>query len=115
MIFNPFVAATSKHYIQLREEISTGRNSVFSVGSEGLWLRQGDTNGQTVIRAARSNADGTILYDVTLISLAENGKPIRRIETKRPTWHGRMDFGCVQDLANFTKSPRNAILQSAKL
>lgn len=82
MIFNPFVAATSKQYIQLRDEISTGRNSVFSVGSEGLWLRQGDTNGQTVIRAARSNVDGTILYDVTLISLAENGKPIRRIETK---------------------------------
>ena len=31
----------------------------------GLWLRQGTPDGQTVIRAARSNLDGTELFGVT--------------------------------------------------
>jgi lipopolysaccharide export system permease protein len=79
-IFNPIVAASAKHFAQTRETVVSGKTPTFSVGSEGLWLRQGEDMGQTVIRAARSNPDGTVLYDVTLVTLSEIGRPIRRIE-----------------------------------
>ena len=79
-ILNPIVAATSKRYAVLSESYRNGGVSALSISSEGLWLRQGDENGQTVIRAARSNADGSVLYDVTFIAYAPNSGPIRRIE-----------------------------------
>lgn len=77
---NPIVASTKKQYVELREEFIDGRRAQFSIGAEGLWLRQGDENGQTVIRAARSNLDGLVLFDVSLISYADQGGPNRRIE-----------------------------------
>lgn len=77
---NPIVAATSKRYSVLSENYRSGGVSALSISSEGLWLRQGDKNGQTVIRAARSNADASVLYDVTFVAYAPHGGPVRRIE-----------------------------------
>ncbi|SHH77386.1 LPS export ABC transporter permease LptG [Marivita hallyeonensis] len=77
---NPIVAATSKAYSDLRETYRTGGASALSIGAEGLWLRQSDPRGQTVIRAARANPNGTVLYDVMFVAYAEGGGPIRRIE-----------------------------------
>jgi len=51
-----------------------------SISGEGLWLRQGDENGQTVIRAARSNADGSVLFDVTFVGYEPSSGPSQRIE-----------------------------------
>lgn len=79
-IGNPIVASTKKQYVELRETYFEGRSANFSIGDEGLWLRQGDAMGQTVIRAARSNLDGTVLFDVTLISYRDVGGPKQRIE-----------------------------------
>ncbi|WP_299023540.1 LPS export ABC transporter permease LptG [uncultured Sulfitobacter sp.] len=81
-MFNPIVAATSKRYAQVSEGFRAGGASALSISEEGLWLRQGTAEGQTVIRAWRSNNDGSVLYDVTFISYAANGGPIRRIEAK---------------------------------
>ncbi len=83
-LFNPIVASTSKYYLDLREEFDSGGRSVFSIGSEGLWLRQGDSAGQTVIHAERTNFDGTKLYDVTLLNYTKDGGLNKRIEAK--TW-----------------------------
>ena len=77
---NPIVAATSKAYSDLRETYRNGGTSALSIGAEGLWLRQSDPLGQTVIRAARANPNGTVLYDVMFVAYAEDGGPIRRIE-----------------------------------
>lgn len=81
-MFNPIVAATSKRYEQVSEGYRSGGASALSISEEGLWLRQGTAEGQTVIRAWRSNTDGSVLYDVTFISYAADGGPIRRIEAK---------------------------------
>ncbi|WP_273521018.1 LPS export ABC transporter permease LptG [Rhodosalinus sediminis] len=81
-MLNPIVAATSKRYSELRE-IYTGDGSVLSIGREGLWLREGGAGGQTVIRAARTNADATVLYDVSFVDYAPAGGPVRRIEAAR--------------------------------
>lgn len=76
----PIVAATSKQAAALSESYRSGGVSTLAVSEEGLWLRQGGVQGQTVIRAARSNADASVLYDVTFVAYAKDGGPVRRIE-----------------------------------
>ena len=80
---NPIVAATSKAYADLRETYRNGGTSALSIGAEGLWLRQSDPRGQTVIRADRANPNGTVLYDVMFVAYAEGGGPVRRIEAEQ--------------------------------
>ncbi|KIN61242.1 Permease YjgP/YjgQ family [Sulfitobacter noctilucae] len=79
-MLNPIVAATGNRYLQLSESYRAGGASALSVSDEGLWLRQGTAEGQTVIRAWRSNADASVLYDVTFISYDSQNGPVRRIE-----------------------------------
>ena len=81
-MFNPIVAATAKRFGELQERYRSGGQEVFSISAEGLWLRQGGDTGQTVIRAARANPDGTVLFDVTFIAFASEGAPLRRIEAR---------------------------------
>jgi len=81
-LFNPIVAATSKRYEQLSEQYRNGVGSALSISEEGLWLRQGAEDGQTVIRAWRSNNDGSVLFDVTFVAYAPDSGPIRRIEAE---------------------------------
>lgn len=81
-IGNPIVAATQKQYEKMTARIS-GEVSTLSVSAEGLWLRQGTREGQTVIRANRANLDGTILFDVTFLGYDANGAPTYRIEAER--------------------------------
>jgi lipopolysaccharide export system permease protein len=81
-LFNPLVAATSKAYDDKRSALSQGGRSVLSVADTGLWLRQGSDTGQTVIQAARSNPDGTVLFGVTFVGFDRDGTPGRRIEAE---------------------------------
>ncbi len=81
-VFNPIVAATSKQYEVLANKYSKGKSSILSVSPEGLWLRQGSQNGQTVIRADQANLDGTELFNVTFIGFAFDGLPSYRIEAQ---------------------------------
>ncbi len=83
-ILNPIVASTSKEY-ETRGGALRGDSSVLSIGSSGLWLRQGNASGQTVIRAQSANLDGTRLTDVTFIAFTPQGKPVRRIDAETAT------------------------------
>lgn len=87
-MFNPIVAATSKRYGELRESYKSGGGSALSVGADGLWLRQGSTAGQTVIRAARTNPDASVLFGVTFISATPDGLPRERIEAENARLQG---------------------------
>ncbi|TGD45244.1 LPS export ABC transporter permease LptG [Pseudotabrizicola sediminis] len=79
-VFNPLVAATQKEYDRLWAAAADGAVSTLSLADTGLWLRQGTDEGQTVIRAVRSNVDGTELYGVTFLRFGEGGLPDERIE-----------------------------------
>lgn len=79
-MLNPIVAATGNRYLQLSESYRAGGASALSISEEGLWLRQGSATGQTVIRAWRSNADASVLYDVTFLTYDAQNGPVRRIE-----------------------------------
>ncbi len=78
-VFNPLVAATSKQYELVASRYASGTESVLSISQEGLWLRQGNSDGQTVIRAQGSNLDGTKLVDVSFFSFTSSGTPLSRI------------------------------------
>lgn len=77
-ILNPIVASTSKAY-ETRSDALRGSSSILSLGSSGLWLRQGDASGQTVIRAQSANLDGTLLTDVSFLTFSPDGSPSQRI------------------------------------
>jgi len=77
-VLNPIVASTSKAY-ENRSDTLRGSSSILSLGSSGLWLRQGDETGQTVIRAKSANLDGTRLSDVSFLTFTPDGTPTQRI------------------------------------
>lgn len=77
-MMNPIVAATSRAF-EARSNAFKGEDRVISLGSTGLWLRQGDGESQTVIRAESANLDGTELRNATFISFTPDGIPIERI------------------------------------
>lgn len=89
-ILNPIVAATSRQFEE-RSGALLGESSVLSLGASGLWLRQGNAEGQTVIRAGRANLDGTSLRDVTFTTfttLTGNTGPTLRVEAATATLQG---------------------------
>lgn len=79
---NPIVAATSNRYQQLSDTYRTGGSNALSLSGEGLWLRQGSTQGQSVIHATGYNAGTDTLFDVTILTYAENGGPLRQMTAR---------------------------------
>ena len=79
-ILNPIVAATSRQYEETTTRLLKGTKRTLSVSAEGLWLRQGSADGQTVIRALGANLDGTRLTGVTFLGIGKDGVPTYRIE-----------------------------------
>ena len=84
-VLNPLVAATQKEYDRLWASAASGVQSTLSLSETGLWLRQGNEDGQTVIRAVRANTDGTELFGVTFLLFAGNGQPTARVEAEVAT------------------------------
>ncbi|MGR3464646.1 LPS export ABC transporter permease LptG [Limimaricola sp.] len=78
-LINPLVAATSRAY-EAHTDSLRGEERVVSLSEDGLWLRQGDGEAQTVIRARASNLDGTVLHDATFLSYDNGGLPRQRVE-----------------------------------
>ncbi len=114
---NPIVAATQTQYELTAQRFTSGEASVLSISNEGLWLRQGGPDGQTVIRAARSNLDGTRLIDVTFLGFARDGAPSLRIEAESAqlipgAWEVR---NAKEWLLTETDNPERAALRHASL
>lgn len=63
-LFNPFVSATTSLYESLESKHLRGRSSLLAVSKSGLWLRQADEAGQSVIHALGVSQHGTELRDV---------------------------------------------------
>jgi len=91
-VLNPIVASTGKRYEAVASRNAGGGSSALSISKEGLWFRQGGPDGQAVIHAARSNLDGTELFDVTFFGFDPAGVPSYRVEADSAkigagTWH----------------------------
>ena len=79
-LFNPIVAISMSQYDVLWASYARGGESTLSISSEGLWLRQGNSEGQSVIKATRANSDGTTLYGTSFWIFDVQGGPVSRIE-----------------------------------
>ncbi|MFO1143419.1 MAG: LPS export ABC transporter permease LptG [Amaricoccus sp.] len=79
-VVNPFVAASIKRGEALANDFTNQGSSLLSFSAEGVWLRQADPEGQTVIQAARTNADGTILTRVRMHRFNKEGTLYARID-----------------------------------
>lgn len=80
-VVNPLVAATSRAYEARIGEL-TGEESILALAGDGLWLRQGNASGQTVIHAESANLDGTELRNAVFLSFGPDGAPQRRIDAE---------------------------------
>jgi len=76
---NPIVAAASKREHNLSNRYQGLETADLAVAAEGLWLRQGDADGQTVIFAERASADLGTLHAPSFLEFAADGRPERRI------------------------------------
>lgn len=79
---NPIVAATKTQYLAKEAELSRGVTSVLSISRNGLWLRQGDERGTTVIRASGADDSATNFTDVSFVVFDETSLPALRIEAE---------------------------------
>lgn len=111
-LFNPFVAATSKRFSELEDTYKAGGVATISFGREGLWLRQGDDLGQSVINAKHSNATATYLSDVSFLEYDLNNVPVRRVvaASAELTSHGWLLRNAKSwPLQNSTNPEQNAV------
>ena len=82
-VLNPVVSMTVRSFDQIDARMSAADERVLSITADGLWLRQGSDLGQTVIRANRSNPDGTQLFGAMFLTFAADGPPLQRIAAAR--------------------------------
>lgn len=83
-VLNPMVATTQREF-EARANALKGEDQVLTLGSTGLWLRQGTGESQTVIRAEAANLDGTELRNVTFLTFAPSGLPMQRVAAAAAT------------------------------
>ena len=65
-LFNPVASAMLSRYEQLENEHLRGRSSLLALSSSGLWMREGDSEGQSVIHARRVSQKDMTLEDVVI-------------------------------------------------
>lgn len=80
MIVNPIAATLESRYEQLEARFLKGRSSLLAVSSNGLWLRQADPDGQSVIHALKVSDHGIKLGDVIIFLYGQNDQFLGRID-----------------------------------
>ena len=79
-LFNPLAAIMSARYEQLEGRFLEGRQSLLAVSATGLWLRQADQFGQSVIHARHVSSAGTELRDVIVFMYKGRDRFVGRID-----------------------------------
>lgn len=79
-VFNPLASATTWRFEQLEAKYLRGRASMLAVSPEGLWLREGDREGQTVIHALRISQEDMELHDVIIFVYEGADRFVQRID-----------------------------------
>lgn len=91
-VFNPLASATTSLYESLESKHLRGRSSLLAVSTSGLWLRQADNTGQSVIHALGVSQHGTDLRDVIVFLYDGVDRFTGRIDARKATlesgyWH----------------------------
>ncbi|BBK41726.1 LPS export ABC transporter permease LptG [Allostella vacuolata] len=79
-VFNPVASILRNRYDGLESRVLKGRTSDLALSRTGLWLRQNDEEGPTIIHALRVDADDGRLLDVTVLQFQDDNRLVRRID-----------------------------------
>lgn len=79
-IYNPVSATLTTRFGQLESKYLEQRTSFIAVSSNGLWLRQADSNGQSVVHAQHMDGKGLKLDDVTIFLYGQGDTFLGRID-----------------------------------
>jgi lipopolysaccharide export system permease protein len=81
-VYNPIAASLVSRFEVLQARYIAGKSSLLAVSKNGLWLRQGDEKGQTVIHAKTVSNSGLQLEGVILFIYEANNHFKGRIDAK---------------------------------
>ena len=82
-VLNPIASILLGRYEQLEAKYIHNQASTLSVSRQGLWLRQADEGGQSVIHASRITHENMTLYNVIIFHFAEGDRFLGRIDAER--------------------------------
>ncbi|BBK31274.1 lipopolysaccharide export system permease protein [Stella humosa] len=79
-VFNPVASILRNRYDGLESRVLKGRTSDLALSRTGLWLRQNDEEGPTIIHSLRVAPDDGRLLEVTVLQFRENDRLARRYD-----------------------------------
>jgi len=82
-VLNPLAAILLSRYEQLEARYLHHESSLLAVSQTGLWLRQADKKGQSVIHAQRVSHETMTLHDVIVFRFADEDRFLGRIDAAR--------------------------------
>lgn len=82
-LLNPVAAILLGRFEQLEASYIRNQTSTLAVSRSGLWLRQADAKGQSVIHAQRVTHDSMILHDVIVFRFEDEDRFVSRIDAAR--------------------------------
>ena len=82
-VLNPIASTLLGRFEQIEASFESRQNSTLAVSRSGLWLRQADPEGQSVIHAARASPDSMTLYDIIVFRFGPNDRFLSRIDAAR--------------------------------
>ncbi len=92
-VLNPVASVLLARFEQLEAKYIRNQSSTLSVSSQGLWLRQADPQGQSVIHARRVTSATMTLHDVIVFRFADRDRFVGRIDAARAVLHpGAWEF-----------------------
>lgn len=82
-VLNPVASTLLGRFEQIEASFENRQNSALALSRSGLWLRQADPEGQSVIHAARASPDSMTLYGIIVFRFGPNDKFLSRIDAAR--------------------------------
>ena len=89
LVLNPIAAATLSKYEQLDGKYLKGRTNLLAVSPSGVWLRQNDPDGPSVVHARQVSAGEMEMMDFIIFLYDHQGRFVSRIDAAR----ARLDAG----------------------
>ena len=79
-VINPLASATTSRYEQLDATHLRGNSSLLALSQSGIWLRQGDPEGQSVVHAERIDQETLTLHNTIIFLYAQEDQFVGRID-----------------------------------
>ena len=79
-VVNPLASATTSRFEQMDATYLRGKSSLLELSKSGIWLRQGDSESQSVIHAERIDQETMTLYDTIIFLYAKEDQFVGRID-----------------------------------